>query len=182
MGQGWKTTLGVGWMCFAKNHLWASSPGLDSSGVEQRVTTAAAGSTAHFWDQGRAQGLHSPGVWREANKKFEGWKRQGQVELREGGINSRRIPVLDPSPQERLGTGLSTGRSGNDSILSTREWRNCFKLSKDSKKRQPKTVAKVGRAGVQKLRLSWVLSGNVGSSCLQMLTPARVDSCDVVEN
>lgn len=127
MGQGWKTTFGVGWMCFAKDHLWASSPELDSSGVEQRVTTAAAGSTAHFWDQGRAQGLQSQGVWREANKKFEGWKRQGQAELREGGIHSRRIPVLDPSPQECLGTGLSMGRSGNESILSTREWRNCFK-------------------------------------------------------
>lgn len=81
------------------------------------MTTAAAGSSAHLWDQGRARGCSL----REFEGKFGRWKHQGQAELREGGTKPRRIPVLDPSPQEHLGTGLSMGRNGNDSILSTRE-------------------------------------------------------------
>lgn len=78
------------------------------------MTTAAAGSTAHLWKQGRAQGCSL----REPGGKAEGWKCQGQAELREGGMNSRRIPVLDPSPREHLGSGVSMGERGKDSILS----------------------------------------------------------------
>lgn len=84
-----------------------------------------------------------------------------------------------------MGRSLSTtvpGRSGHDLILSTREWRNCFKPSKDLKmslRRRPKAVAKAGRAAVQKMCLRSIYSGNVGCLCLQMLTPAGVDSCDV---
>lgn len=87
--------------------------------------------------------------------------------------------------QDRLGTSSSRTvprRSGYNSILSTREWRNCFKPSRDLKmslRRRPKAVAKGGRAGVQNMCLRWICSGNVGCLCLQMLTPAGVDPCDV---
>lgn len=45
-----------------------------------------------------------------------------------------------------------------------------------------KDCGKSGESWHPKTVPELVASGNVGFSCLQMLTPARVDSSDVVEN
>lgn len=81
-------------------------------------------------------------------------------------------------------TGLPVTVPGGSGTTRPRQQRNEETASKPTEIWRwiwegSQTVAIAGRAGVQEMCLRWIYSGNVGCLCFQMLTPARVDSCDV---